>query len=195
MQPQTGIFSRCRANKCGVYGGGSGGRSAGVRQGRRLGRAWEDDAVDRCAIGRGLPGGDRQSYRRIVVERLDNCEDRRASLFCVDRSVIVLIVVGRMVVAMFADMEVEVEETGAERAVPMPIASGVQAETADADDNRQAQDRASQPETSDHGSTKASHLGILLDRAGQFLQRDRIRRHDGQIVTLFVLVAARIEDD
>ncbi len=195
MQPQTGIFSRRRANKCGVYGGGSGGRSAGVRQGRRLGRAWEDDAVDRFAIGRGLPGGDRQSYRRIVVERLGNCEDRRASLFCVDRSVVVVIVAGRMIVAVFSDMEVEVEETGAERAVPMPIASGVQAQTADADGRSQRHDRAGQPGTSDHGSTKASHLGILLDRAGQFLQRHRIRRHDAQIVAFFGPIPARIEDD
>lgn len=169
MQPRTGIFSRRRANKCGVYGGGSGGRSAGVRQGRRLGRTWEDDAVDRCAIWRGLPGGDRQSYRRIVVEHLGNCEDRRALLFCVDRSVVVVIVMGRMIVAVFSDMEMEVEETGAERAVPMPIASGVQAQTAYADDDAQTQNRAGQPGTSDHGSTKASHLGILLDRAGQFL--------------------------
>ena len=169
MQSQTSIFSRRRVKKCGVFGGGSGGRSAGVRQGRRLGGAWEDDAVDRCAIGRGLPRGDRQSHRRIVVERLGNCEDRRASLFCVDRRVVVGIVVGRMIVAVFSDMEMEVEETGAERAVPMPIASGVQAQTADADGRSQRHDRAGQSGTSDHGSTKASHLGILLDRVGQFL--------------------------
>ena len=141
MQPQTGIFSRRRANKCGVYGVGSGGWCAGVREGRRFCRGWEDDAVDRRAIGRGLPGGDRQSYRRIVVERLGNCEDRRALLFRVDRSVVVVIVMGRMIVAVFSDMEVEVEETGAERAVPMPIASGVQAQTANADDDAQAQNR------------------------------------------------------
>ena len=88
-----------------------------------------------------------------------------------------MIIIGRMIVAVFSDMEVEVEETGAERAVPMPIASGVQAQTADADGRSQRHDRAGQPGTSDHGSTKASHLGILLDRAGKFLQRHRIRCH------------------
>lgn len=80
-----------------------------------------------------------------------------------------MIVMGRMIVAVFSDMEVEVEETGAERAVPMPIASGVQAQTANADDDAQAQNRTGSPGTSDHGSSNVSHLGILLDRAGKFL--------------------------
>ena len=114
-------------------------------------------------------GGDRRSCRRIVKKGLSDGEDRRTLLFCVDRSVVVVIVMGRMIVAVFSDMEVEVEETGAKRAVPMPIAGGVQAQTADADGRSQRHDRAGQPGTSDHGSTKASHLGILLDRVGQFL--------------------------
>lgn len=63
-----------------------------------------------------------------------------------------------MTVTVLANVEVEMEEGCGKLAVAVPVAAGVQAETADADDNRQAQDRASQPGTSNHGSAKASHL-------------------------------------
>lgn len=83
---------------------------------------------------------------------LGDCEHSCSLLLCVGRGLV--IVVGRMMVAMLADVEVEVEETGAERAVPMPIACGVQAQTADAEDDGHAQDRAGQPGTSDYGSAQ-----------------------------------------
>ena len=107
----------------------------------------------------------------------------------------IVIVACRIFVGVLTDVKVEVEEACAELPVAVPIADGVEAETADADGSSQRQDRAGQAVTSDHGFTKASHLGILLDRAGQFLQRNRIRRHDGQIVAFIRSVAARIEDD
>jgi hypothetical protein len=56
-----------------------------------------------------------------------------------------------------------VEEAGAELTVAVPVAGGVQAQAADADDDSHAQDRARLPGTSDHGSTEASHVLILTD--------------------------------
>ena len=79
-----------------------------------------------------------------------------------------MIVVSRMIVAVMivlvvADVEVEVEEAGAELAVAVPVAGRVKTETANTDDGDHAQDRARLPGTSDHGSTKASHVLILTD--------------------------------
>jgi hypothetical protein len=65
-----------------------------------------------------------------------------------------MIVVGRMIVAVIADVEVEVEETGVELTVAVPVARRVEAETANEDDDGHAQDRAGQPGTSDHGSAQ-----------------------------------------
>lgn len=76
-------------------------------------------------------------------------------LFFVSRSFV--IVVCWMFVGVLTDVEVEVEEACAELPVAVPIADGVEAETADANGNSQRQDRAGQPETSDHSSTEAPH--------------------------------------
>jgi len=73
------------------------------------------------------------------------------------------VIVAVMIVLVVADMEVEVEEAGAELTVSVPVAGGVQAQAADADDDRHAQNWAGQPGTLDHGSTKASHVLILTD--------------------------------
>ena len=114
---------------------------------------------------------------------LGDRENRGVLSVFVSRGVVIVVIARRMIVAVIvvvvvADVEVEVEEAGADLSVPMPVAGGVQAEPADTDDDGHAENRASQPGTSDHGSPKASHLGILLDRAGQILQSDGIRSHD-----------------
>jgi hypothetical protein len=85
-----------------------------------------------------------------------------SSLLALGRRIVIVVIVGRMIVAVFADVEVEVEETGAELAVAVPVASGVQAQAANAYDNYESQDRAGQPGTSDHGSAETSHLGSML---------------------------------
>ena len=69
----------------------------------------------------------------------------------------IVIVVCWIFVGVLTDVKVEVEEACAELPVAVPIADGVEAETADADGNSQRQDRASQPGTSDHSSTEAPH--------------------------------------
>jgi len=76
---------------------------------------------------------------------------------------VIAIVVSRVLVAVMlvlvlADVKVEVEEACAKLAVTVPIAGGVYAETADADDHSQRKDRAGQPGTSDYSSPKTSHL-------------------------------------
>lgn len=76
----------------------------------------------------------------------------------------IIIVVSRVgvaavLVAVLANMEVEVEETCIKLAMSVPVASGLKAETADADNGHHPQDQPGQPEDPNHGSAKATHLG------------------------------------
>ena len=163
MQPQTGSVGQYRANKCGFDGGGSDGRRAGVCEGRELGGAWQIHAFDRRAIGNGLRRGYRWRGRRNVLNGMGDRENRRSFPVFVGGSVVIVIVMGRVIVAVtlvivIADVEVKVEEAGAKLAVAVPVLGGVETETAGTDDGDHPQDRAGQPGTSDHGSAETSHL-------------------------------------
>ena len=75
----------------------------------------------------------------------------------------IVIVVGWVIVAVIlvlviADVEVEVEEAGAKLTVAVPVAGGMETETADTDDGQHAQGWAGQPGISDHGSAEAPHI-------------------------------------
>lgn len=76
------------------------------------------------------------------MKGLGDCQDRGTLLFFVSRSFMIVIVVCWMFVGVLTDVKVEVEEACAELPVAVPIADGVEAETADADGNSQRQDRA-----------------------------------------------------
>jgi len=69
------------------------------------------------------------------VKGLGDREDGRALPIRVGRVfvIVTVIVVSRVIVTVLADVEVEVEEAGAEFSVPMPIAGRVETETTDAD--------------------------------------------------------------
>jgi hypothetical protein len=71
---------------------------------------------------------------------------------------VILVCVTWMVVVVVTDMEVEVEEACAELSVPVPVAGGMQAETADNDDEHETEGRAHQARTADQGSAKALHF-------------------------------------
>jgi hypothetical protein len=96
-------------------------------------------------------------------------QNRRALPWSIGRSVVIVVVVSRVIMtAMFvlvvAEMEVEVEETGAEFPVPMPVAGCVKTETTDTNDGDHPQDPAHLPGTSDHDSAEVLHLapGLIL---------------------------------
>jgi hypothetical protein len=80
-------------------------------------------------------------------------------LLRVGRGFVIVIVASRMIVAMLADVEVEVEEAGVELTVAVPVARRVEAETANENDDGHAQDRSGQPGTSNHVSSGTPHLG------------------------------------
>ena len=131
-----------------------------------------------------------------------------------------MIVMGRMIVAVtlvlvIADVEVKMEEAGAKLAVAVPVAGGVETETADTHDSRYTQDRTGQPGASDHGSAETSHVGtprryyrsrpqfppefldgnwLMVERLGNGFQRADVGLHDRQVVTGFRGVAAWVEE-
>ena len=124
---------------------------------------WETDDFDRREFAGGFGGGYRRWRRRSVVKSVDDRESGRALLIPVGRGVVIMMVASRMsvaamLVAVIADVEVEVEEAGAELAMPVPIAGGVEAETADEDQNNQTKGRSGSPEDPNHGSAKTLHL-------------------------------------
>jgi len=88
-----------------------------------------------------------------------DCQYSGSSLLAVGRRIVIVAIVSRMIVAVLSDVEMEVEEAGAELPVPMPVAGRMQAETADEDDKCDSQGRASQAGQAVHGSAEASHLG------------------------------------
>ena len=61
---------------------------------------------------------------------------------------------GAILVTVLADVKVEVEEAGAELAVPVPVAGSVKAETADTDDGGHAHNWTGKAEHPNHGSTR-----------------------------------------
>ncbi len=69
---------------------------------------------------------------------------------------------GAILVTVLADVKVEVEEAGAELAVPVPVAGSVKAETADTDDGGHAHNWTGKAEHPNHGSAEASHLGSVV---------------------------------
>ena len=163
MQPQTGSVGRYRANRCGFDGGGSDGRCAGVCEGRELGGAWQIHAFARRAIWSEFRRAYRWRGRRNVLNGVGDRENRRSFPVFFGGSVVIVIVMGRVIVAVnlvlvIADVEVEVEEAGAKLTVAVPVAGGVETETADTDNNHHSQGRAGHPGTSDHGSAEASHI-------------------------------------
>ena len=103
------------------------------------------------------------------MKGLGDCEHSLSQLLRVGRGVVIVIVVSRMIVVVLTDMEVEVEEAGAELAVAMPVAGGVQADPADADNTGDRQSRPRPLGKADHGTAEALHVLILTDRAAQFL--------------------------
>jgi len=103
------------------------------------------------------------------VQGLRDCEDGGALLLRVGRGVVIMIVASWMIVVVLTDMEMEVEESCAELSVPMPVAGGVQADPADADNTGDRQSRPRPLGKADHGTAEALHVLILTDRAAQFL--------------------------
>ena len=90
-------------------------------------------------------------------------ENRHSFLVFFGRSVVIVIVVSRVIVAVnlvivVTDVEVEVEEAGANLTVAVPVAGGMETKTTDTDGGHHAQDRAGQPGISDHGSAEAPHI-------------------------------------
>jgi hypothetical protein len=64
-------------------------------------------------------------------------------------------------VLMVTDVKVEVKKTCAELSVPVPIAGGVQAEAAEADNTGDRQGRSRPTGEVNHGSAETLHLLIL----------------------------------
>jgi len=78
------------------------------------------------------------------VKCLGDREDRRTLPFRAGRSFVIAIVARWMLVAVLADVEVQMEESCSKLAVAVPVTGGVQTETSNADDDCQAQNRAGQ---------------------------------------------------
>ena len=100
---------------------------------------------------------------------MGDCQNRGSSLLRIGPVFLIVVMVARWLVAValvfvVADVEVEVEEAGAEFPVAMPITGCVEAETADQDDAGDSESRARQAGTTDHGSAEASHRvsGLIL---------------------------------
>jgi hypothetical protein len=89
------------------------------------------------------------------MESLGDGEDCGAPLLTVGRPIAMTIFLPlrlTVMVLVVSDVEVEVEETGAELAMSVPVANRVQAKAADADSRGDAQHQPEQAGTPDHGS-------------------------------------------
>lgn len=70
---------------------------------------------------------------------------------------VVLVAVLMVVVLVVADVEVDMEEAGAELAVVVPVAGGVKAETGEAGEDDKDQRGGCRPRRSGQGSAESSH--------------------------------------
>lgn len=73
---------------------------------------------------------------------------------------VILVAVPMVIVIVVADVEVDVEKSGAEFAVVVPVTGGVEAEPGKAGQNDDDQRRGRRPDRSSHGSMESSHHQI-----------------------------------
>jgi hypothetical protein len=73
---------------------------------------------------------------------------------------VIVVAVVMITVRVVTDVEVDVEESGAELAVVVPVTGGVEAEPGKAGQNDNDQGRGRRPDRSDHGSMESSHHQI-----------------------------------